>query len=1109
MRNAKDFLGSPGLSRFTAGAGPQITMRGADFESTVQDEVSFRNEQPGSALKSTQQIPLDWSKFENHTFFSSAEVSVNVAFNNIINGFPFDGTKDEIDTFLDGLTGFEKWIYDQFPKRRGTLHFRNSYISINDIPGSTFQEISRKKDGRPVLDPGNGSISFQFNACFPEQINENQVILQRTSGLNGYTLAISKSNSTSFCDLIFIATSGSAALTASCPVKKGEWLNIETSFNRKPLFNKLFIHVDGKLASTSSKSHEFYEFSTIGSSLTIGTGSSHSFKNTSFLPISTLSASIDNFKVFHKSRTTEEIQSSLYKNQYPEESLKMFLKFNEPSGSYSQKSLVLDSSTNGLHSNIIGYSNSLRSDPDGLPNVKERRYESPVLFPDYQELVSLNQVLLLSASFYDEINPNLITKLVPPHYFFEGRLESGFSTDEGPVSEYYNETGTIPGQSKLGSSQILSALLYIWAKQFDELKIFLDHFSKIESFEYKDIGSIADQFLVHQARNIGIELPQLFTTLVPSDEDTGEQFGTDPNVDGMSIQEIQAHIWRRLLASSSSIFKSKGTISSIKELIRAFGVNPDTSIRLREYGGAREGVIESRKARRLSFGKLTTNDYQYAITSPFLSSSRIEPGEPRISGNFVNGCSDSQSDGLLTTGSWTYEATYRFPEQTVWEEQSLVRFYVTGSSGESLSLNLVARSSGSNREGTTLTLYGSTDSINSNNFVIETSKCNIFDGDRWHLSIGRKKNSSFESKFFLRAGKQMSGQITDAFESAQYVTYSNPSGDIFSNIGNLNSSGSYFRIGNYGSHNSNSLIDTSSTPEANPSSFSGEISSLKFYSKNMEGSEWYEHILNSETLGVKDPLVNFNFTEYESGSFERLRIDVSFDQTNKNADSLGNISFFDYSQNEFHLSGSSFNPNSTVLSFDDVIFSSLDPKFDERSIDNKVRIRSWQEFENVQSLGGEIAPVYEVPRYEEGADDTRFGVEISIAQALNEDIIKMFSDFSSIDNAIGSTSDLFDDSYQDLESLRDVYFNRLTSDPEYTNVILFSKWFESSMSRLIEQFLPSNTKFLGVNLVVESHMLERAKMRYHWGDLYLGENDRRGLRGTIGLSQLVALVRRF
>ena len=46
---------------------------------------SFRNDPPGTPLKSTQQLPVDWSKFENHTFFNSAESKVNVAFERVIN----------------------------------------------------------------------------------------------------------------------------------------------------------------------------------------------------------------------------------------------------------------------------------------------------------------------------------------------------------------------------------------------------------------------------------------------------------------------------------------------------------------------------------------------------------------------------------------------------------------------------------------------------------------------------------------------------------------------------------------------------------------------------------------------------------------------------------------------------------------------------------------------------------------------------------------------------------------------------------------------------------------------------------------------------------------
>ena len=74
-------------------------------------------------IKSSNQVPLDFSKFENHTFFNSAQANVNVAFDKLINNYPFDGTREELEVFLNGLTGFEQHVLDKFPKNLGYLVF--------------------------------------------------------------------------------------------------------------------------------------------------------------------------------------------------------------------------------------------------------------------------------------------------------------------------------------------------------------------------------------------------------------------------------------------------------------------------------------------------------------------------------------------------------------------------------------------------------------------------------------------------------------------------------------------------------------------------------------------------------------------------------------------------------------------------------------------------------------------------------------------------------------------------------------------------------------------------------------------------------------------------
>ena len=63
-----------------------IEMTFADvIDTNIKSSASFLYDPLSSPLKNTQQLNIDWSQFENHTFFSSAEAKVNTAFENIIN----------------------------------------------------------------------------------------------------------------------------------------------------------------------------------------------------------------------------------------------------------------------------------------------------------------------------------------------------------------------------------------------------------------------------------------------------------------------------------------------------------------------------------------------------------------------------------------------------------------------------------------------------------------------------------------------------------------------------------------------------------------------------------------------------------------------------------------------------------------------------------------------------------------------------------------------------------------------------------------------------------------------------------------------------------------
>ena len=134
---------------------------------------------------------------------------------------------------------------------------------------------------------------------------------------------------------------------------------------------------------------------------------------------------------------------------------------------------------------------------------------------------------------------------------------------------------------------------------------------------------------------------------------------------------------------------------------------------------------------------------------------------------------------------------------------------------------------------------------------------------------------------------------------------------------------------------------------------------------------------------------------------------------------------------------------------------------------------------------------------------------MSIVKGLNEDIVSIFGGNIAIDDLFGQTSNLFSDEYSNLRQIRDTYFNRLLGPISAKNVILFARWFDTNISKLVEQLIPATTNYYGTNLVIESHMLERNRVRYFWSDSYLSPSTRAGLRGTLGLSYLTGSIRKF
>ena len=173
-------------------------------------------------------------------------------------------------------------------------------------------------------------------------------------------------------------------------------------------------------------------------------------------------------------------------------------------------------------------------------------------------------------------------------------------------------------------------------------------------------------------------------------------------------------------------------------------------------------------------------------------------------------------------------------------------------------------------------------------------------------------------------------------------------------------------------------------------------------------------------------------------------------------------------------------------------------------------MQGFQKDINIEQFNALKAPVRNIRPDIATFDDTRFSIEVSAVRALNEDIVLIMSSLDFFDEAIGAPELQFAVSYPELEKLRRIYFNRLDGKLNFKTLFEFFKWFDDSLSLMIERLIPRHTNFLGINFVIESHLLERNKNAYSsQASVYLGEEDRRQLQTDLLLKQIVITLKRM
>ena len=328
-----------------------------------------------------------------------------------------------------------------------------------------------------------------------------------------------------------------------------EWLHAAVSYQNQTAS----LYVNGKLYSADTTATSFGDIKgAINANISgLISGSVGAGK---------MSGSLDEFRHWKVDRTEQEIGQNWYTQVYggtntddANTDLGVYFKFNEGiTGQSSLDSVVLDYSGRVSNGSWTGYSLGSRSTGSAIveAGVAAAEFKDPILYNTHPDFQSSKSELITFAKRYDNINQSSFYDLFP-----------GYLIDE----DEQNGGG-------------LKKLIQVMASYLDALQLQIDFFNEAKNVNYygdfrnSDVKQIP--FIKEQIIDKGFYIDDLFL-----ESDLIESLSNKTYFDNFEFEkelyEVKNLIYQNFYNNLNSIVKSKGTLKSIRNSLRTFGVDED------------------------------------------------------------------------------------------------------------------------------------------------------------------------------------------------------------------------------------------------------------------------------------------------------------------------------------------------------------------------------------------------------------------------------------------------------------------------------------------------------------------------------------------------------
>lgn len=619
--------------------------------------------------------------------------------------------------------------------------------------------------------------------------------------------------------------------------------------------------------------------------------------------------------------------------------------------------------------------------------------------------------IISSASLYDQNNTNALYQLIPNHIAID-QSNDQYVLFVNMIGHYFD-------------------LIFAYIKQMTE--IYNRDQSIWEGFS-KDL-------IYHLAKNLGVD----FENSVTLDELWKYTLGTDASGSlisstGFTTEDKTKETWKRILNNLPYLLKTKGTERGIRALINCFGI-PQSILRIREYGGAEPDFDTKTDSVYERFFYALNVGYNGAVGANAANLVQV-PWQKLTANNQMPLTVELRAQMLISQS--VDQTIFEVPNK--WKVRAFqsasgtyVGFFLSGSQG------------------------WATASVTSS----------IYDGAYHHISLRRENETD---------------TITDNQTYTLSVRRVNYLKIVAANTASLTINGA-----TSSSYNSSFLATGSlwipgsgSFTGANSASYgilSGSVQELRYWSTTLQDAILDNHALAPTSFqGNTDEISTGSTSSYYDLGF---RLSLGSDNKEINLYTTTSLSSQHPNQSQMYFSGSIYK-SASFLNF----VSASDPSNfytpvteihslewpdlgGNRSVSTKIRIDSTI----TAGTGTQLYRDNSVQRSlsdSQPPDSSRLGVYLSPVNEINQDIAEQFGGLS-IDDFIGSPSDLQLDTYPDLENLQREYLKKYNGTNKAQNYIRLLQYYDAALFKLIKKFVPfrANTQ---TGLVIEPHLLNRSKI---------------------------------